>query len=239
MKLHLGRMNSKELAEWFGISENSFKRANIKAKKLEALKKYAEYHLEGDVRKNVFIDEIYEDTYVADEGSPAYQCVRDLAFENWSENGYDTCSRVAEKIFPAVKEQGHAIQSSTNYCYVRKGRNELYGSPIKGTTGTLGSCHYEWCKKDKEGNYIPLTKEEAEIARALAEEFGFTAEEGTYIAEEIQKGHMTKEKLWHLYQTVKADLFFQWKATVEERLKCPIYKCTKIVNKPKDEAFDL
>ena len=118
MKLHLGKMTTKELAEWFGISGSTFRKKESKEKRLEVLKKYAAYHLEGDKNKTVVIDEIYEDTYIADEGSPAYQCVRDLTIENWGTNGYDTCAHVAEKIYPEVQERGHKIKATTNYRYV-------------------------------------------------------------------------------------------------------------------------
>lgn len=241
MKLHLGRMTSKELAEWFGISDSTFRHKACKDKRLEVLKKYARYHFEGEKNKVVYIDEIYEDTFVADEGSPAYKCVRDLAIENWSPNGYDTCAHVAEKIYPEVQERGHQIKASTNYCYVCQGRTELYGSPLHKTTGTRGSSHYEWCKKDEQGNYIPLTEKEQEVKNTIADRYGFTNEEGTYIAEAVHKGRLNKDELWQLYTDVKAGLFIQWKMAVETELGFPIYKCTKLEESIKlvDEAFDL
>lgn len=241
MKLHLGKMTSKELAQWFGIGESTFKHKECKEKKLEALKKYAKYHLEGDARKVVYIDEIYEDTFVADEGSPAYQCVRDLTIENWSPNGYDTCAHVAEKIYPEVKERGHDIKETTNYRYVCQGRTELYGSPLYKTIGIRGSSRYAWCKKDEQGNYIPLTEKEQEIKNTIADRYGFTSEEGTYIAEAVHKGRLTKDELWQLYTDVKAGLFIQWKMAVETELGFPIYKCTKLEESIKlvDEPFDF
>lgn len=237
MVLHLGKMTSKELAEWFGVSEQYFKRKECKEKKLEILKKYADYHLEGDSRKVVVIDEIFEDTYSADSGSPAFQCVKKLTAEHWDKSGYDTCSNVNTQIYPLVTSEGHEIKARTSYHYVCKGRTELYGSPIKHTSGSLGHCHYEWCKKDPEtGKYLPLTFEENEVKRIISKKHNFDDDEITFLVAQIRKGKMNKDELWEYYKNFKEDSYVHWKEEVERALGFPIFQVTKVELFPKPNA---
>ena len=58
MKLKIGLMNNKELAEWFGIKESTFK--SNKKKKLEELKKYCQFE---ETKGKVYIFEIYQEEY--------------------------------------------------------------------------------------------------------------------------------------------------------------------------------
>jgi hypothetical protein len=57
-ELHLGKMNNKELAEWFGITEGSFRTS--KKKKLEELKYFANFE---EVGKKIEIFEIKDPIY--------------------------------------------------------------------------------------------------------------------------------------------------------------------------------
>ena len=57
-ELKLGKVTSKELAEWFGIKPSSF--ANMKAKKLEELKNYADFEIKN---RSIYIKEIYISEY--------------------------------------------------------------------------------------------------------------------------------------------------------------------------------
>ena len=54
MGLREGKISNKELAEWFGISANSF--SKNKEKKLEELKYFAEFHI--DNKNHVIIDKM-------------------------------------------------------------------------------------------------------------------------------------------------------------------------------------
>ena len=58
MKLHLGKMTNKELADWFGIKIETMNRH--KKKKLEELKNYAFFE---EVRGGVEITGIIKETY--------------------------------------------------------------------------------------------------------------------------------------------------------------------------------
>ena len=59
MKLRLGKMKSKEIAEWFRITPSTF--FNNKAKRLEELQAYCKFEDIG--KKGVNILEIYHDEY--------------------------------------------------------------------------------------------------------------------------------------------------------------------------------
>lgn len=232
MELHLGKMTNKELAEWFGVKENTFNRKEVKDKKLSILERYAVFHLEGDKRKNIIIDDILEPVYTAETGSPTYQRIKQLTKEKWSKSGYDTCANVAKKTYPVIVEEGYKIKDTTNYRYVCKGRTELYGSPLKHTEGELGTCHYEWCKLNEETfEYEALTEEEKAIKDRVSAEVGLTSDEETCILDKVRKGKLTKEEFWEYVQDVRLRIFDEWIIKVQEALGFPIYRCTKIEDK--------
>lgn len=198
MELKLGKMTNKDLAEWFGISPNSLSK-NITAK-LEELKYFANYHLEGNKTKKVVIDEILEPVYQK-RGSETYNKVKNNIDNVWDESGYDTCSRVGGAIYEKLKGEdehfNYALSTVVNY--TRKGRNELYGVPF-GEEGVLGSCVYQWCKKDEEtGKIRALTDEENEIKEQLQKKyFGNASEKQIIVQAMVESGELPKEQAWEM-----------------------------------------
>jgi hypothetical protein len=103
LELHLGKMSGKEMAAWFNISVSHYSKYEVRKKCYEILEKYAAYHLETKGNgKTVVIDEIYEPKYVDENGPPARQRVKELVELKWDENGLDSCSRVADEIYPIL-----------------------------------------------------------------------------------------------------------------------------------------
>ena len=198
MELKLGKMTNKDLAEWFGISPNSLSK-NITAK-LEELKYFDNYHLEGKKKKKVVIDEILEPVYQK-RGSETYNKVKNNIDNVWDESGYDTCSRVGGAIYEKLKGEdehfNYALSTVVNY--TRKGRNELYGVPF-GEEGILGSCVYQWCKKDEEtGKIRALTDEENEIKEQLQKKyFGNASEKQIIVQAMVESGELPKEQAWEM-----------------------------------------
>ena len=89
-ELKLGKVTSKELAEWFGIKPSSF--ANMKAKKLEELKKYADFEIKN---RSIYIKEIYISEYIK---MKHFDLVKDSLVELWCPNNLDTCKNVTKKL---------------------------------------------------------------------------------------------------------------------------------------------
>ena len=196
MKLKLGKMTTKELAKWFGISYGSFR--VTKENKLEELKLYCEFE---EVYGGVDIKEIYDEdnlVYVK-SNRKNYELVKSSFDEEWNKDGIDTCSNVAFKIYDKHNNE-LTIGENTTYNYVLRARNELYGVPFI-SLGELGSCVYLWCKKEMldDGTivYTQFSDEEDKIRKDLMKKmFSTDVDKEVFIAEMVQQGEITKEEAY-------------------------------------------
>ena len=117
MELRLGKMKTKELAEWFGISYGSFR--VMKNEKLGELSDYADFE---EIYGGVLIKKIRgEKTYIK-EGRKSKEIVLKAFDEEWNKNGLDTCTNVAIKIYDKHKNE-LAIAENTTYNYTIEARN--------------------------------------------------------------------------------------------------------------------
>lgn len=239
MELHTGKYLNKDLAEWFGISQGSFN--TKKEKKLEELKDFAEFHLEG---KKVVIDRVLVPTY-SKRGSETYQKIKEKIDEVWSETGLDSCSRVGEEIFYDLIEndKDFNLKNTTVYNYTIKGRNELYGKPF-GEAGTLGSCIYTWCKKDAEtGTYLPLSAEEKKIKSELQTKyFGDASEKQILVKGMIASGEITQEEAWGVLEemtNMTDNNFMMFLKELQDKIGCKVIKGTLVKRLEQKGAFDI
>ena len=222
-ELKEGKISNKDLAEWFGISSTTFNHA--KDKKLEELKNFALFHLEG---KKVVIDKVLNPIY-SKQSSKAYQMVRDKVDEFWNPTGLDSCKRVSHQI---VEYYGDQLQvaDTTAYNYTRKGRNELYGIPFE-APGTLGSCVYTWCKKDGD-NLMPLSDEEQKLKEFLIKKyFGDATEKQILVAGMVETGEITQEEAWGVLTeltNMKGGHFMSFLTELQEQLGCQIVRGTLV-----------
>lgn len=237
MELHTGKYLNKDLAEWFGISQGSFN--TKKEKKLEELKDFADFHLEG---KKVVIDKVLIPIY-SKRGSDAYQKIKEKIDEVWSESGLDSCSRVGEEIFYDLVENDvdFNLKNTTVYNYTIRGRNELYGKPF-GEAGTLGSCIYTWCKKDEEtGTYLPLSSEEQKIKSELQTKyFGDTSEKQILVKGMIASGEITQEEAWGVLEemtNMTDNNFVMFLKELQDKIGCKIIKGTLVQRIAEKSAF--
>lgn len=160
-QLVAGKISGKELADWFGITQNSL--SKNKNHKLAELKFFADFHTEGS---KVVIDKVLIPEY-SKVSNKNYQKIKEKIDPIWNETGLDTCARVSQTIYSqlAEEDQEFNLQDRTVYDYTRKGRDELYGKP-GGSPGKLGKCDYVLCKIVN-GNFEFLTEEEQKIKRDL------------------------------------------------------------------------
>ena len=227
MKLKIGKMTSKELAAWFGISYGTYR--NNKDEKLEELCDYADFE---EVYGGVCIKEIKEETY--NKGSRKSKDIVFRAFdEEWNENGLDTCSNVAVKIYDKHKDE-LAIAPSTTYTYTIEARNELYGKPFS-AAGLIGCCRYLWAKVvylEGEENklFLPFTPEEQIIKDKLIKKyFGTDIEKEIMVAEMVNSGELSKEEAYDTLVEIRhlnGSGFMAFKTELEEKLNCEILKVT-------------
>ena len=225
-ELKLGKVTSKELAEWFGIKPSSF--ANMKAKKLEELKNYADFEIKN---RSIYIKEIYMSEYIKMKHS---DLVKDSLVELWCPNNLDTCKNVTKKLTKKYNKEELPLQESSLYNYTRASRDELFGKPLKNNRGTLGKCEYEWVKEvDGETNtYEALTDEERQLFQSLMKKYFGNMEEKALIVEiSIKKGEIKKEEAWEVYEeltNMNDKSFVDFLHEAEELIGYKIVRATRI-----------
>mgnify|MGYP006923238310 CR=1 FL=1 len=96
------------LAAYATRQDNIDKKA--KAKKLQILSAFADYHMEG---RTLVIDKVHEAVY-----SKAYDKVEQEFDGTWHKNGIDTCARVGTTIYYKNKTMQAQIKKETACNYV-------------------------------------------------------------------------------------------------------------------------
>lgn len=159
-ELHLGKMTSKEIAEWLGITYNTYKK-NVK-KHLEKLDGFCDFE---QIRGGINVKEIYISIYDKNLSKKVDTCYLKEVKQN---KGLATVSGVAEK-YGFSKWQ------------VTKSRNKLFGEmPLNFeeniTKGMFGYRNMIWAiKLNGDNNYARLTQDEEELFNALiARDYGQT-----------------------------------------------------------------
>lgn len=226
MELQLGLMTNQELADWFGIKEESFKRR--KKDKLEELKLFAEFYEE---KGKVMITEIYEPIYQKQLGKTKQMVVNKID-EVWSENGLDSCTRVGNEICELLNKEGVSRKPDTIIAYTRQGRNELYGKPFM-EEGKLGRCIYIWCKRDPgTGEYSLLTEEEQKIKQDLQTKFfGDATEKQILVKGMVEAGEITKEEAWGVLEEMTNmgnHNFMAFLREIQKALNCQVVRGTLV-----------
>lgn len=239
MELHLGKMTMRELSLWFGYSSpDGFSKASkkAKAKKLELLKSFADYHME---KRTVYIDKIHIAKF-----SKAYETIEREFPKEWGhikdkdgliikplkEKKIDTCARVGVTIWsnnPDVKAQ---IKKDTAKSYANRAKVQLYGHNYKNDHGILGSSQFVYLNKD--GTDI-MPDEEYEIVKKCAAKAG---EEisllSMQIEEDYRNGNITLEEkkvaLGDLDTSKAFDLYAQY--VIEDLGRFP-EKNTQLIDK--------
>jgi hypothetical protein len=92
-ELKEGRMTYRELSVWFGMKPDSLsKNPKTKKKKMEILKRFADYHVEGRC--------LYIDAIKIPEFSKAYDIIEENFDIEWHKKPkIDTCARVGGIIY--------------------------------------------------------------------------------------------------------------------------------------------
>lgn len=214
-------MSNNDLAEWFQIKPGSFR--NTKVKKLEELKKYAEYEIQGS---KVLITKVIESKFIKRKD---YSIVKEEFTQVYNKSKIDTASNVSKKIYNKRKSD-LSIKPSTTYEYTKEARNELYGKPFVGK-GQLGTCRYIWVKKLDEGKYERFNDEEQVIyKKLLTKYFKNTDEKTIFVNHMVERGEITEEEAWKTYKEMtNLDFgFMNFKAEMELAVGCPIVRATEI-----------
>lgn len=227
MKLKLGKMTSKEVAAWFGISYTYFK--NHKEKKLEELKEYAEFEV---VYGGINILKIIDNSAYCKTRSRDKKLINEVFDENWNESGIDTCSNVSNKIYDKYGSQ-MGVELSTAYRYTLGARDELYGKPFS-NGGINGACRYLWCKREVMENGIEIltefSEEEKKIKDKLLKKYFATNEEkDVWIAEMVDRGELGEAEAYRMTREIRGlnkSGFMAFKKELEQEIGSKIVKGT-------------
>ena len=229
MELKLGKMTQKELAEWFGITYGSFKaHAETRAKRMEILKFFADYHIE---KKSVYIDKIHIPVY-----SKAYDIVKEEFPKTWHQNGIDTCARVGAEIYYKNKKVKTQVQLTTTQAYTRLVKKELYGRNHIKECGTKGYSEYVWGKILPGGQCEELSPEEKEIVKECSQEsYGKTlSDKVALLADAFNKHEITEQEFdegCHLTSEEKTACYGQFCSLVMNKLGFMPDRLTKLTDK--------
>ena len=240
-RLVLGKIKTKDLADWFGISYGSFR--VVKQQKLDELKLYCDFE---EIYGGINITKIYDMNNVEyiKEGKKNYDIIRSAFDEEWDKNGIDTCSNVAYKVYDKHKNE-LTIADTTTYNYIRKARNELYGIPFL-DAGSAGSCIYLWCKKEKTANgtivFTQFNDEEEKIRKDLMKKhFSTDIEKEIFIAEMVEAGEISKaqayDALCEMKNLNKAGYTGFLKA-LKEAIGCDVSKATLLIRDADKVEFE-
>lgn len=154
-ELKLGKMTTKEIAEWFGIKINSFN--HNKTNKLKELENFADFEVEYG---GINIINIYEPIYFK-RSSMAYQVIKDNFDQAWHKSGLDTAARVGSQIWIENPQIQDMISETTARQYACRIRKEFYGLVYKqNSEGTKGTCHSKWVAENNWDEAVLLSKEQ-------------------------------------------------------------------------------
>ena len=137
MELQLGKMTTRDVAKWFGMSYDTFR--HKKKEKIKELSFYCSYEL---VYGGIEISKIYISEYL--KPTSTYAFIKANYPKHWHKSMLDTCARVGSEMYYAYKDKElKGIKESTIKAYVAKARLEMFGHVYQNDRGTDGRCHPE------------------------------------------------------------------------------------------------
>lgn len=176
MKLELGKMSSKDLAEWFGYSYSTYRKKSEQL--LEELNFFCDYE---KVYGGVIIKEVYLSTYTKNLTSKDSEIYLNLVKE--TKNYLCSIAGMARKLSILYPNEWGKISDSAARNRLRKAGIALFGETNLPTyreqeekySGPYGYKEYCWAIKVSDLNeYRFLTEEEDKIFNILLESYNVT-----------------------------------------------------------------
>lgn len=236
MKLKIGKMTSKELAEWMGIKYPTY-RKNIK-ERLEYLKHFAEFE---EVYGGVMITKIYIDEFVKNISND------DTFFNNEidrcvkEQEGFASISGIANK---AKKEEEYKnLSESQIKRRMSSAGKRNYGKFGDFEGGIKGIREREWAIKiDDYNHYRPLTEEEYKIFLEITSAFYTSAPEKLIekkkLEEQLRNDEISKERYFELVDMYGLDSFSEIYTEFTKRTGQIISLATQYTNRSWMEAHN-
>ena len=205
MKLFLGKMTSKELAEWMGISYATFRHNS--EKRLEYLKHFADFE---KVHGGVVIKEIYIEEFIKNISDD------DAFFNNeidrciQEQSGLASITGIA-KIASQKEEYKEYSENHIKKRMASAGKRN-YGKFGDVVGGVKGVREREWAIKiDNYNHYRPLSEEEREIFLEITSAFYTAAPEKLIekkkLEEQLRNDEISKDEYFRKIDLYELDLF--------------------------------
>lgn len=225
MKLRLGKMTSREMAEWFGISYNSYK--NHIPKYLLLLYTYCDYE---KIYGGVNIIKIYLDTFdrsISLKDRTLYkneiiECLK-------TQQGLSTISGMSEKL----TDQGEYSSVSTARRRLTEAGKQLFGETKSLTScGEIGTREYIWAIKLDGYNHYRLLTEDEEKQFDNIITAAYTAEpdkikKNALLEECLRNKEITSDEYFEIKDNLKLDTFRDCIFRFKELTGFWIVRCTQ------------
>lgn len=211
MKLKLGKMTGKEIAEWLTISYDSTYRRNP-TKQIEKLNGYCEYE---QIRGGVIIKKIYTDTYYGElEKDTVKEYLQEIKNKK---NKLSSIAGLTRKLQTQTKYQEIKFETLKyqlkNAAIAAFGKiNRLYAEQNK---GAYGSRYQVWAiKLDDYNNYRFFSKKEQEVFNEIITEFynNLTTEDIALLGildSELKEKKISVDRYFELKEYYGLDFFSQ------------------------------
>lgn len=159
-ELRLGKMSTKELAQWMGVNYNTFR--NQKKKKLKVLQQFCDFE---QVYGGVIIKEIYESVYKSNIPNDKEVFLNEIKIAN---QGLSSIAGMSRKLKRDNKYYGQLSERQVSRRMSKW--NVMFGkyNGDKQAIGKYGCRRYVYAiRVDIYNNYRPLTDEESELFRHI------------------------------------------------------------------------
>lgn len=239
MILKEGYMTLKDLSVWFGLKPDTISKGTktAKEKKLQKLRLFCDYHLEG---RRLYIDkvfipeytkafDIFEEQFPKQWGYIVDQVTHEMSWQY--EARVDTCARVAQAIqkkFPEARQ----VKPNTAASYISKEKTKYYGRTYKNEIGPKGYCRIVYLNQNGSGL---LDENQMKILKQCREEAYKDINEQRYILDEARAiGELSSKE----YQEAQGEIntseaYSNFQALLYERLGFIPTKRTQLI----DSAF--
>lgn len=227
MELKLGKMTTRELAEWFGVSYNTIRKSvESKRRYLSILEDFADY---DEVYGGVFIKEIFISIYDKDLDKKMDSLY--LEEIKQCECGLSTIAGMSRK---------YSIDLEMSECQLKsrftKSGNRLFGKYEKGersALGEIGSREYTWAVKvDDFNTYRHLTDDESRRFDELIEEvYGKVKpeewREAALLEDYFKNSDMTKEEYFEMKEKRRFNFFSHVIARLKDEMGIVVTKVSQ------------
>lgn len=214
LKLHLGKMSTKEIAQWMGINYNTFR--NNKEKHFKTLSKFCDFK---SIYGGVIINQIYSDVYQRQLLEDQKVFLNEISIAN---EGLSSVAGMSRKL---RRDNSYYGKLSENMVEKRMGKANkstfgVYGENEKETQGSYGRKKFVYAIMiDKYNNYRHLTDKEYELLKHIIKSIcGKEVDkimESMLLEQAFKNSDMSKEEYLLKKERFELDLFpdvlFQFK----------------------------